>query len=80
MAKAVTYGGWAPAMNRWHDSTGTCHYLKTTPRGPALSVTGAACSYRGYLSGGSWPTRQDCERATGTHACRTCKRIEARHG
>jgi hypothetical protein len=73
-----SYGGWSPALNRWQDQTGTCHYLKGTPRGTYL-VYGAACSYRGYLSGATWGKREDCERATGTHACRTCLRVERAH-
>jgi hypothetical protein len=71
------YGGWAPALNRWLDSTGACHYLVAEPQGDQL-VARAACSYSGYL-GGSWQTREECEHATGTHGCRTCIRIEKEH-
>lgn len=74
----VTYGGWSPAYNRWHNQTGTCHYLRV--RGGSID---AACGVQGgrravYLGGG-YTTREQCEHATGTHACQRCLVIEAKH-
>lgn len=61
------FHGWAMAMDRWHDETGTFHLV--TKRGPAV----IACGARTYHHGGvesppaTIPTRG--------HACKRCVRV-----
>jgi len=73
-----TYGGWAAAIDQHLDHTGTCHYQQID-----LGIVSFACGIqdggRPIYAGGTWPTRESCEEATGTHACQRCVRIEATH-
>lgn len=81
---AVMYGGWASAIDRWMDQTGTCHYQLTRWDAPSgYWVVSFACGVQArktpIYAGGTYPTREACERTDGTHACQVCLTIEDQH-